>query len=148
MVIFDLDNCLADDEWRIPFINKKAASDFDVWHKYHSLSFNDEHKNFDVYCDHKYGSFDKVAILTARPNFYRHITEHWLKINGIEYDYLMMRTNDMPSHILKMHMLTNLISVEKEPISALYDDREIIVEYYNKAGYPGVLLSIHDTPYP
>ena len=148
MVIFDLDNCLANDAWRIPFINKKASNDFDIWHKYHSLSFDDLFENYDVYWDYKYGSDEKVAILTARPELYKHITEHWLKRRGIEYDYLMMRTNEMPSHILKMHMLTNLISVEKEPITALYDDREIIVEYYNKAGYPGVLLSIHDTPYP
>lgn len=147
MVIFDLDNCLADDEWRIPFINKKATNNFDVWHKYHSLSFVDELKNFDIYHNHHYTNEEKVAILTARPEFYRHITEFWLKQRGIPYNYLMMRTNDFPSWKLKLEMLSKLISVDKEEISALYDDRQDVVESYIKAGYPGVLLSIHNTPY-
>ena len=70
VIILDLDNCIADDSWRIPKINWAAEDPLNRYHDYHSLSGFDTAHNHDLYintrCD--------IVIFTARPIMYRALT--------------------------------------------------------------------------
>ena len=144
-VILDLDNCIADDSWRIPRINWQKANPMERYHDYHSLSAWDRLSNARVAHDPAFS----YIIFTARPVLYRAITEEWLQRWGVFYDHLIMRNNDdhRPSVELKSKMLNWLpehYGIKLDQIEAAYDDREDVVDMYRINGVNGQLLSIHD----
>ena len=144
-IILDLDNCIADDSWRIPRINWHKANPMERYHDYHSLSGWDRLSNARIAHDPQ---FDYV-VFTARPLLYRAITEEWLQRWGVFYKYLIMRNNEdhTPSVELKNKMLNWLpefYGIKLDQIEAAYDDRQDVVDMYRINGVNGQLLSIHD----
>ena len=144
-VILDLDNCIADDAWRIPRINWQKQDPLERYHEYHSLSGFDNSWNSDLYD----GSHD-VIIFTARPVLYRPITEEWLRRHGIGYHHLTMRnTNDLRNSVdLKramLHWLPELYGVPWRHIAAAYDDRQDVVDMYRKHHVDAYVRALHDT---
>jgi hypothetical protein len=146
-IIVDLDNCIADDAWRIPRINWQKANPMERYHDYHSLSGFDDLRNEDILmsaaCD--------VAILvfTARPLQYRPMTEEWLRRKGVPFKHLIMRNNNdhRPSLELKRHMLhwlPEVYGVRWGSIVAAYDDRPDVVEMYLKHGIPSEVRAVHN----
>jgi hypothetical protein len=132
-VILDLDNCIADDGWRIPRIRWDRKDPMERYHEYHSLAGFDTVANTDLF---EFGD-PAVIILTARPVLYRSITEEWLRRNRISYHHLIMRNNhdhrsslDLKRHML--HWLPDMYGVPWKSIVAAYDDRDDIVEMYRK----------------
>lgn len=146
IIILDLDNCIANDEWRIPKIQWQFPDAMRRYHSYHSLSCLDEVGNQDLIEESKK---HEIFIFTARPNLYRPQTEEWLKRKGIEYKDLFMRENYDPrnSVILKRDMLHQLVAYhnkEYEDILCAYDDRIDIVDMYKKEGIKAQIRSIHN----
>lgn len=145
-VIVDLDNCIADDAWRIPRINWAKSNPLDRYHDYHSLSGFDQLGNEDILLAPRH---ERLVILTARPLSYRAITEEWLHRNGVNYWHLLMRnTSDHRSSLeLKRTMLgwlQELYNVPLRQVVAAYDDRPDIVEMFREHGLPAQVRSIHD----
>lgn len=144
MIILDLDNCIADDEWRIPRINWQHEDPFRRYHDYHSLSPFDEVGNADL-LKTEHG----IAIFTARPEHYRALTEEWLRHNDITFKHLLMRNNDDHRHSLqlKREQLDHLRRFHGVPfcsIIAAYDDRPDVVAMYRAAGIKAEVRAIHD----
>jgi hypothetical protein len=98
-IILDLDNCIANDAWRIPKINWQKENPLDRYHDYHSLSGFDELGNGDILTRHELA---EIVIFTARPVLYRAVTEEWLRRNGVNYEYLVMRNNNDHCHSLEL----------------------------------------------
>lgn len=147
ITILDLDNCIANDEWRIQHINWSETNPTARYHTYHGLAAFDEPGNtdlFNVFVPHD------IVIFTARPSFYEAPTAEWLRRNGVNFKALFMRPNNNHTHSkeLKRTFLTALINefgVNPGDIFRAYDDREDVVEMYKKLGIPAEVRKIHDT---
>lgn len=144
-VIVDLDNCIADDAWRIPRINWQKSNPMERYHDYHSLSGFDALGNRDIVDQHCVENI----ILTARPTLYRAITEEWLARNRVPYKYLIMRNNDDHQHsaALKRQMfywLPALYNVAWTDIVAAYDDREDVIDMFCQHRIDAHVRCIHD----
>src|SRR5579862_9309588 len=99
-LILDLDNCIADDGWRIRYINWKHPDLFVRYHQYHSLSPWDQIGNRELFQSTPH----RVFILTARPVLYREMTEEWLRRNGVTYAAMLMRNNHDTRHGVALKM--------------------------------------------
>lgn len=146
--IIDMDNCLCDDEWRIPFILWQKTNPMERYHHYHMLGAFDKAANKDVLLPKGV----EIVILTARPVFYAAATTEWLKRNHVTHKHLMMRNNNdhRPSRAVKETMLQALLQhteyeVKKEDIIMAYDDHAGIIDMYKANGIPATQLSIHST---
>ena len=144
-VIVDLDNCIADDAWRIPRIDWQKKDPLERYHAYHSLSAFDEVANTDIF---DRAGFE-VIVFTARPVLYRPATEEWLRRNGVPFKHLIMRNNTdhRPSVELKRQMLfwlPELYGVQWKDIFAAYDDRPDVVDMFRRNGVDAYVRSIHD----
>ncbi len=147
IVIFDLDNCLADDHWRINNIKQHVEDPFEKYHEYHSFSHIDDAYNVDFVQTYKQEGHS-IVILTSRPEYYRQMTEKWLNDMDIPFDWLFMRSHDDHSPTVEYKIRT-IVQAEIEPheVVCAYDDRHDIVEAYKKAGYASERLFINDVDY-
>ncbi len=144
--ILDLDNCIADDSWRIPLIDgtKKGHERFS---EYHHRALDDVAANHELFrCPYK------IVIFTSRPNYFRARTNWWLKRNGIEAVALFMR--DAPDHRgsveVKEEMLDRFLHMGHRlgDIESAYDDRQNVVDMFLRAGVPAQRRWVHEVPYP
>lgn len=143
--IVDLDNCIADDSWRIPRINWQKSNPMDRYHDYHSLSAFDATGNMDIFAEHAQA---ECIVFTARPTAYAAVTREWLRRNGIVVKHLLMRNNNDHRHSLdlKRTMLGWLEDAYEVPLNrvvAAYDDRADVVEMYRSKGIPAFRREIH-----
>lgn len=144
-IIVDLDNCISNDGWRIPKIKWDKFDPSARYHDYHSLSGFDEVANLLIFDQHPQAS---TIIFTARPVFYRAVTEEWLKRKKVPYEYLVMRNNhDFRSSVqLKQTMLEwlpDIYDINLDQIVAAYDDLPEVVEMYRKHGIIAHTCEIH-----
>jgi len=145
VIILDIDNCIADDSWRISRINWEIEDPLNRYHDYHSLSGFDFSYNHDLFARSK----DDIIIMTARPIMYRALTEEWLRRHGVPFQLLMMR--DMEDHRhsveLKRNQLMALFAntdIKAGDIAGAFDDRADVIEMYSTFGIPAQVRSIHD----
>lgn len=145
-IIVDLDNCIADDAWRIPHINWQKSDPMERYHDYHSLSGFDRVGNIDLFEKH----FDaKIIVFTARPVHYATLTKEWLRRSKIPYEYLVMRNNNDNRHSLELKQtmlswLPHIYGVPLSEIVAAYDDRPDVVAMYSRAGLNAEKREIHN----
>ena len=150
-VIFDLDNCLADDRARIPLINWSEKHPDKRYAEYHRHVSNDPVGNYDTFVAAVW--VEKPIFMTARPHSVgrsnvRMQTLLWIKDNlGVEDPILLMRNvgDHRPSVDLKRSQLSHLADwrVALTDITCAYDDREDIVAMYREHGIPAQVLAIH-----
>lgn len=146
IIILDLDNCIANDEWRIKEIDWEQENPTARYHNYHGLAAFDEPGNTDLFnCLVQHD----IVIFTARPMFYCAPTVEWLKRNGINFIALFMRENNDHTHSkeLKRKFLNRLVhgaKVDPGQIACAYDDREDVVAMYKALGIPAEVRKIHD----
>ena len=144
MIILDLDNTIANDEWRIPRINWQHTDPFRRYHDYHLLSAFDDVGNRDLF----EGTSD-IVIFTARPVHYRAMAVEWLRRNDIDIKHLLMRNDDDHCHSkeLKMKQLGWLVEygICLTDIVCAYDDRPDVVQMYTDFGIPAEVRAIHST---
>lgn len=157
MRLIDIDNCVADDGWRIEVIGKTPSAQTprnpnERYHLYHACSIWDEHRNEDLL-----RTSESIAFLTARPVMFRGITDEWLRRNtGLQEKgyYLLMRNNNdfrgsLPTKRDQVKWLIAHYGVTLANISAAFDDRPEIVEMYRaEFGITAEVRSIHSIPYP
>lgn len=143
MIILDLDNCIADDEWRIPHIQWQHTDPHRRYHSYHMLAPWDKVKNRELFKGR-----GPIAIFTGRALLYREFTVEWLKRAGVEVAHLLMRNNhDRRTSVeLKRTQLQHLISFYGVPMNSIeraYDDRPEIVDMYRAHGLQAEVRFIH-----
>lgn len=130
--LLDIDNCIADDSWRIPRIDWRARSRFERYHTYHQLSPWDLCTNAELFT----GREERIVILTCRPVHYRALTVEWLSRNNVRYDHLLMRNSEdhRPSTAVKQSFVQDLwhYGIQVAQIAIAYDDRQEVVEMYGK----------------
>jgi hypothetical protein len=149
IVLLDLDNCVSDDGWRIPMIDWQQRGDA-RYHRYHSLSAWDKPGNWYLTDMTRYPTGSRLVIVTARPNIYRHTTEHWLISHHCAADRLIMRPdgNHKPSVDVKRAQVQSLLFEEGlsvEEIWAAYDDHSEIIDMYRDIGIRhATQCKIHD----
>ena len=143
VTIYDLDNCLSDDSWRIPHIQYKNSNPRMRWHDYHARAAWDQ-------C--MYWPPEPVwVILTARPHEYRPMTHEWLKRNFLRPTLLCMRPDGdyRPSVDVKRQQLHDLFEVYGvTAVRAAFDDHAEIVNMYRSEGIPSEIKRIHNVEYP
>lgn len=138
-VIFDLDGCISDDEWRLPMILKSGKN---RWDEYHANACRDQPMNVNA-LQHHIDQGDRILFVTARPEEYRSNTWSWiLRHFGEQGDWiLLMRPDDdeSPSPELKPWLLDKY-NYKPEDIIAAYDDRWDVLESYRSWGIPVTVL--------
>lgn len=145
VIILDIDNCIADDSWRIPRINWQTDNPIWRYHDYHSLSGFDTAHNHELYINTRHD----IVIFTARPIMYQAITMEWLKRHGVGHQFIMMREMDDHCHSveLKEKQLNALFAntnVKAEDIVGAFDDRPDVVAMYATFGIPSQVKFVHD----
>lgn len=149
-IVFDLDNTIADDGWRINKIEPAVVDIFWRYHNYHSLSGFDEVGNRKLILN-----APEVAqiIFTSRPVSYRTLTEEWLRRNGIQFKHLVMRGNDDHRSSVEvkrdqLKIVAKYFDLRPSDIIAAYDDRQDVVDMFRSFGILASLAPLHNIPYP
>lgn len=149
IVIFDLDGCISDDEWRLNKIQPDTHPD--RWGVYHSLLSKD--RPLAVGLDKLNDSIDNgcvIAFVTARPERWRAETAAWLRDNVpklSEYSLWMRESHQdgVSAVILKSAVVDKIMSIamRDQAIMRAYDDREDIVDMYLSKGIPAFVMNKH-----
>lgn len=143
-IILDLDNCISDDQWRLPYIRRTMRDDDPFkYYDYHSCCAFDQSANRHLFLR----SFN-VIVFTTRPQIFRAVTQEWLTRHDVLFEYLLMRGEGdfSPGVNVKRNHLLNLLAttpVTKENIFCAYDDRAEIVDMYLQEGLPAQMVSIY-----
>lgn len=155
-VIFDLDNCISADDWRIKFIDwTPGLTPDERYRPYHQRCYGDEPRNMDVVLNH-YQHGEQPIFFTARPEEVRAMTQTWLlgvlrgvgiPTDSIPFIVLMRQEREFVGSVeLKAAMLRRFradIGVNDSVVAA-YDDRLDVVQMYSAAGVNSTVLKIHD----
>lgn len=134
-VILDLDNCIADDEWRLPAIEWEHTDFFQRFHEYHLHAAKDRLCN-----SHLFSASPPLVIITGRPFAYWKLTVRWLQRHLIPYVGLYMRPNNgchLPAPDVKRYLLHRFFAsahVTADHIVCAYDDRADVVAMYREEG--------------
>lgn len=144
--IFDCDNVLADDAWRIPLIDWKQKSLDLRYRAYHLASAFDEPCKWHSL---KTLRAENVLIFTAMPEEYRVLRQLWFNHRRIGYNKIYMRPTGNHEHSvqLKRWMLYRAyedFGISPKHIAAAYDDRPDVIAMYQEEGINGQLVSIHN----
>lgn len=138
--IFDLDNCLSDDEHRVQHIDWSKTGN-DRWTKYHDMCMLDKVNPqaaslLRMHVAEEHG----ILFITGRPEAYQSKTVDWISRNfaGLLFS-LRMRPNDnvQASAALKADLLRLWLSdrgVHASQVVAAYDDRADILRVYRALG--------------
>jgi hypothetical protein len=135
IAIWDLDNCLSDDGWRIPLIDWRRPVET-RWVKYHGSCFHDVPGN--------HAAFNECAaerltplFITGRPESVRALTMSWLYCHfDIRSPMLLMRASGdhRESVDVKLELLTDALQRMSgrhgARIVRAYDDKPDIVQMY------------------
>ena len=88
-VIFDLDNCLADDRARIPLINWNENHPDKRYAEYHSDVSNDPVGNYDTFIHWINGLSIRPIFMTARPHSVgrHHVHHHLILVLELKFSH-------------------------------------------------------------
>ncbi len=144
--LWDLDNCLADDQWRVPRIDWQFKGN-ERYARYNTYARLDKAKNLDVFA-----AFQKVArpvFLSGRGEFLRRDSLDWMaeKLDLYVPPLLMLRPMDcdLRPAALKQEMLYRLFTIlPRRHIIAAFDDMQPIVDMYQQNCVPAARLCIHE----
>jgi len=154
-VIFDLDNCLADDSHRLSLIIPHLSGD-EKYHQYHRLCFADKyHRGHIAVLLDELESGATVFFSTARPERYRKLSVWWLQQlphhgllseDDISARLVMRPVGDVrPTVEIKRQTLRAIEDLGYNVVRA-YDDRQDVVSMYRAESVDGVRMMIHDIP--
>lgn len=150
-VIVDMDNCLVNDDWRLPLIAPQLSGHA-RYHQYHMNSALDQEWDLDLW---DLFATNHVCILTARPEEYRTITQNFLwRTMKIRHPYilLMRAADDFDSSPAfkrrQVAKLKDLYGIDTASISIAVDDREDVVAMYRELGITARVHALHSIPYP
>lgn len=147
--IFDIDNCISDDSWRVPRIRWHFKDPDARYNEYHELAPFDKPWNTHLF---NIDPASKIIYFTARPERYRIATIEWLSRNVAQrWETIYMRSNDNHEHSasLKEKMLLTVMQqfeIGKTNIVCAYDDRSDVIDMYRAHDIKAERVWIHDHP--
>lgn len=154
--IWDLDNCLFDDQWRTPMID---------WH----LEGNERYERYDANMEKDIPAhiaewriitqLSLPVFITGRREKWREITRKMVvtrllmlregRLTTISQPLILMRPNEcnerpveLKERLLKAALFGNHFKLED--VIAAFDDVPSIVEMYKRYGIPAAVLRVHD----
>jgi len=129
-VIFDLDDTLAD-------ITHRVQNPIKDWEVFFSKADKDSPKKNVIDLCNKLYENNYLVILTGRPERYRKLTEDWLSKYGVNYNELIMRSdNDRRKDFLYKEE-----KLKKFPkVLAVFDNSQTIGIMCKKNGYQFYLI--------
>ena len=159
-VIFDIDNCIANDARRqkhLPIYSGRFPHTQEAYYAYHAGAEHDELINAHVLNayittagDDAIGGADMMVFITSRPELYREKTEKWLinNFNRLAHSYspdwvVLMRPsgNVESSPSLKVRLFEDFAEQELgdrkagwSQVVAAHDDREDVLRAYQAQG--------------
>lgn len=150
--IWDLDNCLTDDQHRIPSINWSLRGDA-RYEEYNSQMWHDSPRNLDVF--QTVCRIARPVFFSGRPEKFRHVTESWIRTHLLKLDssgqcidpIVYLRQGEGRPAMIKHTMLWHhLRTFHLTPlnITAAFDDVPAVIEMYRREGVPAVLLQVHN----
>lgn len=157
-IILDLDNCIANDEWRVPLIRWDKTG-FERYHAYHAAAYYDEPRTgwiLGALINHGV-DVERVVVdafvLTARPVVYRELTEQWLRKHLpllVRLKGLLMRNHGNYCHSVdvKKEQVAQMLEhwdVDIGDIIFAADDRSDVIEMYKGLGLRPLQQAIHST---
>ena len=152
--IVDIDNCIANDAWRIPFIDWAKTNPDERYHPYHAMAWYDENDADWLKARIEDTSEQpRLFALTARSTRYHALTEMWLQDHITHpVEAILMRNpgDHRPSAALKRGQLLSLVEhydVALKDIVLAADDRQDVLDAYADIGVNGSALlcrAIHD----
>lgn len=147
-VIFDLDNCLSNDEHRLSLIDLSRPDVDDRYEAYHELCHEDTPCNVQVFREAIVG-IDEIAFFTSRPESARAKTMAWISrwFGVVQYWLLMRPTGDhQPSADLKRQHLVRFGKSFPRGINVVraYDDREDVLSMYAGCNIETTRLCAYD----
>lgn len=153
-VIWDLDNCLSDDEHRIKLIDWSQYPRDACWDDYHAACAMDPPGNSQEFfrwhspADLAKGLGCIPVFFTARPEKHRDVTRKWLAMHfgctGNEPLFMRATGDARRSVQIKGEMLKKFrASWPKAAILAAFDDQRDIVNMYRDNKIDGKLLMVH-----
>lgn len=154
LIICDIDNCIADDAWRIPFIDWDKGDPDARYHVYHTLGIGDAPDAAAwLTQERNTAQAEHVHFFTARAVRYSKLTHWWLEDatgmrRGKDYTLHMRNNGDHRSSVeVKRNMLSHLFGcTDAMPgdIAAAYDDREDVVAMYRECNIPAHVRAVHN----
>lgn len=147
IVLFDIDNCISSDSWRLYTIIPDCKDNDKKYKEYHTLAPFDapNHANVAILTKH-FREGREVVLVTSRPEWIRRATDLWLFSHGIKHDKLLMRpegdykrSKDLKPFLLKQN------GIDPANVLCAYDDRADVLEAYAALGIDAKKLCIHDT---
>lgn len=144
--IFDCDNVLADDAWRIPLIRWNTQAMDLRYHSYHLASAYDAPGNRQLLRTLR---SEDVIIFTAMPEQYRTLRQLWFNHNRLGYNRIYMRPATDHSHSAQvkcnmLHKFYRDFGVGPQNVRIAYDDRQDVVDMYTAQGIKAELVCIHN----
>ena len=148
--VWDLDNCLANDEARLALIKWDQTHPDARYDAYHAAAHKDPVGNRNTF--EAINQMARPLFLTSRPEKYRVQTALWLKNNfDLDDAVIFMRPDDdtrssvdLKRAMLGYGMAAMLRFYGARTCIAAFDDREDIVDMYRQAGLSAAVLRIHD----
>lgn len=141
IVIFDLDGCVSDDEWRRKFID--FSGEVTNYDKYHQLISADQIYPAALDLLKIYAQDYHITFITARPIKHNIMTRDWINGNtGLKplddyWLYMRPHGDERASPELKKHIV-ELMRMDDTTLKFVmaFDDREDVVKAYHSIGIP------------
>ncbi len=129
-VIVDIDGTLADITHRRHFVQgeKKDWNSFFGMCNLDKVRYEVRDKVDELAKDYN------IVLVSGRPEDYRKVTEHWLDMNGIPYETLIMRRSgdSRPDDIIKKEILDKYF--KRDNIHLVIDDRPRVIRMWRENG--------------
>lgn len=158
LTIWDLDNCLSNDEWRIKYIDWRTDDPWARYRMYHTLCGSDKPGNIELF-KHWLGLNAIPVFCTARPEVTRSITQLWINshfgmlmrdhsINAISV-YMRSNNDHRRSPEVKYDLVQQILrdnEVNEQAIAHAFDDHEDVINMYRlRFGFQATVTAIHST---
>lgn len=131
--IFDLDGTLANIEHRLHHIKGEKKD----WDAFFAACVKDEPIRQTIDVLNALAIADGwIIISSGRSDIVRKETLDWLRVNGVDYDHLIMRKHGdhRPDEVIKEEWLTQNFFGPRENIVAVFDDRKRVVDMWRRNG--------------
>lgn len=143
MIICDIDNVLADDAWRIPFIDWQEPDAFKRFHEYHLCCMMDAASNLDLV-----ETAEDVVLITAQPEYYRRKRLSWLRSVGIRWTEVLFRAdNDHRGSVdVKRDAVRRIeqLGGDLAHVTIAIDDRsDVLAMYREEFGFRTLRIEVH-----
>lgn len=134
IVLFDIDQTLADNDHRLHYINRDTVD----WEEFEDQCIYDFPITPSILCAQAWKTLGKqVWCWSGRTERIRSQTEVWLRNNGVPFEQLILRTQEVaekePSETTKLRWLTQG-PVPRDRVICAYDDDARVVKTLTEKG--------------